>query len=218
MKFLDINEFKRLYTEGVWLIDTRPTQSFADGFIKGAISIPFNENFKDKLNDLVEDRQSLLLISTEVNAAPVSKAVALAGNFVLLGVLSLVHEEWNLSAKETDLLISIDVEEFAIDYNFDEFFLIDVRGAEAFEEEHLEHAENIALSDLEQTLTDMETNESYYICATNFEEAATAASVFKQNGFERVRVLDANFTDLKNTKLPFVIKKKDKTDSRFTNN
>lgn len=218
MQILDINNFRKLNTQGLRVVDTRPSRNFADGFIKGALSIPSGENFKEILHELIEEGQSLLLVSTESDVSAVSKSVTTSGSFTLLGILSSATETWNLSPKETDLLITIDADEFAIDYNFDEFFLIDVRSAEAFEEEHLEHSENIVLSDLEQTLTDMDSAESYYICATDFAEAVTAASVFKQNGFERIRVLDANFADLKNTKLPFLKKKKDKTDSRFSNN
>lgn len=218
MQSIGINEFRKLNAEGVWIIDTRSSEIFCNGFMKGAVSVPFDENFKDVLSELVEDGQSLLLIADIENAEAVTKALKTSINYEFLGILSSPMDDWMLTSRETDLLITIDVEEFAIDYNYDEFFLIDVRDAEQYVEVHLEHAQNIELNDLEQTLTDMETADSYYICGRNFTEATTAGSVFKQNGFERVRVVQADFVEFENTKLPFVKKKKEKTDSRFLNN
>lgn len=218
MQTIGINEFRQLNTEGVWVIDTRSSENFCNGFIKRAVSVPFDENFKHVLSELIEDGQSLLLIADIEIADAVTETLKTALNYKLLGILCAPKDSWELSSKETDLLITIDVEEFAIDYNYDEFFLIDVRDADQYLEEHLEYAQNIALNDLEQTLIDMETSGSYYICAANFREAVTAGSVFKQNGFERVRVIQADFLEFRNTKLPFVKKKKEKTNSRFLNN
>lgn len=218
MQTIELSEFRQLNTEGVWVIDTRASENFCNGFIRGAVSVPFGENFKDVLSELMEEGQSLLLIADEKNADAVLRLLKTSANFELLGILPASIDGLALTQKETDLLITIDAEEFAIDYNYDEFFLIDVRDAELYAEEHLEHAQNILLSDLEQILTDMEAADSYYVYANNFQEAVTAGSVFKQNGFERVRVVQADFTELKNTKLPSVKRKKEKTDSRFSNN
>ena len=200
------------------VIDARPSEIFCDGFVDESLSVPFNENFVAALQELVEDGQRVLIVADEKEIVPVAKALNYSGSAEVAGVLAGGFETWSANEKKIDMLITIDIDEFIIDYNFDEFFLIDVRTAEEFEQEHVEDSQNIALNDLEQLLIDLETSDNYYLYANTFSEAVTAGSIFKRNGFERVRVVMADYEALKKSKLPFFKKKKEKPDSKFSNN
>ena len=117
------------------------------------------------------------------------------------------------------MLITIDAEEFKIDFQYDEFFLIDVRSKEDFAKDHAEDAENIVLNDLEQILIEFEAGDSYYVYANTITEAVTAGSIFKKIGFNRVRAVAADYESIKKSGIPlFEQKKKDKSASKFSDN
>ena len=117
-----------------------------------------------------------------------------------------------------DLLVDIGIDEFEIDYKFDEFYLIDIRSEEDYELEHLEYAENIPLADLDTTLVDMNHNSAYYIYGNSASEATIAASIFKQFDFHKLRVITEGYELLKLSTIPITKKKKEKAGNFFSAN
>ncbi len=193
------------------IIDVRDPEVFCQGFIGESISIFPGDNFLVYINDLVSDEQQILFVADQDQLAALDKIIRGAGISNVAGYLGGGFDTWKNSERAIDLLIAIDAEEFALDYQFDEFFLVDVRAMEDFEKEHVEDAECIALSDLIQILPQLEISQSYYLYGQTRPEAVTAGSIFKQYGFQRVRVLLGEYEELKNTKIPFFVpKKKDK--------
>jgi rhodanese-related sulfurtransferase len=212
MNAIDIAQFKALATAGAIIIDTRTPEIFCDGFIEDSLSIPFNEGFISTLEELVTAEQKILLVTDAEQTNAVLKALKDSGNTSVEGYLTGGFEAWQNAGNKIDMLITVDADEFAIDYKFDEFYLIDVRPKEEFEKEHAEDAENIVLHDLEQILIDFETTDSYYVYGSTLQEAVTAGSVFRKIGFTRVRVVAADFETVKATGIPW-FKQKKKTDS-----
>ena len=218
MNILELNEFKELRSRGCVVVDTRKPDSYCDGFIKGSVSIFFGESFIDTYHELIEDEQKVLIVADESQSEEVARVIKGAGIQNINGFLGKGFEAWKASGERIDMLISIDAEEFAIDYQYDEFFLIDVRTKEEYDVEHIEDSENLTLTDIEQMLVDLEENKIYYVYGNAFEEALTAASLFKRNGFERVRVVSTSYEELKQTKIPFKNKRKENSSSGFSNN
>ncbi|MES2620503.1 MAG: rhodanese-like domain-containing protein [Bacteroidota bacterium] len=219
MKLIDIDEFKTLASGGYTIVDTRKPEIFTNGFLKGAISITFDENFISAFQELIEGEQKVLFIADEEVVPLVSKQLKAAGIQNVEGFLKGGFDASKVNGKLFDLLIAIDTEEFAIDYRFDEFYLVDVRPTEEFEKEHLEDAENVTLNDLEQLLVDLDPADSYYVYANSFAESVTAGSLFKKDGFERVKVVADSYENMKLAELPVVSPDKKKTPSdKFSNN
>lgn len=218
MNILDLNEFRELRSRGSVVVDTRRPEIYCDGFIKGSISVSFDENFINTYHELIEEEQQVLFVANDVETGEIAKAIKSAGIHNNNGFLKNGFEAWKASGERIDMLIGIDSEEFAIDYQYDEFFLIDVRTKEEYDAEHIEDSENLTLTDIEQMLVDLEENKIYYVYGNTFEEALTAASLFKRNGFERLRVVSSSFEELKQTKIPFKNKQKENSSSGFSNN
>jgi rhodanese-related sulfurtransferase len=218
MNLLVIDEFKDLQSRGHVVIDTRQPENFCDGFIKNSLSMQSNENFIATYQELVEDEQKALIVANENEISTIAKTLKNAGIQNVSGFLANGFETWKAAGEKIDMLISIEADEFAIDYLYDEFFLIDVRTKEEYELEHIEDSENLTLNDIEQMLVDLEESNIYYVYANTFAEALTAGSLFKRNGFERVRVVAASLEELKQTKIPFDKKKKENSPSGFSNN
>ena len=209
MSLLELNDFEKLRSENCMVIDTRPSEIFSEGFIKESVSVPLNESFIDTLNDFFQEEQPLLFLAEEKSEEELIKKLLEAGRSGTKGILKGGFYLWKNSGKKTDMLILIDADEFAMDYQYDEFFLLDVRNKEAFNEEHAEDAENILLAEIENALIEMDESALYYIYGDGISKSITAASFLKQSGFERVRVLNGSFGDLKKTNIPLIKKKKE---------
>ncbi len=217
MKQLEVSEFTDISLEGCVIVDVRKSEDFVNGFLKESISIPFDENFVNTFQELVESSQDVLFVADENDISAISAIVKNAGIGNVQGYLKGGIDISKMSAKTIDMLITIDAEEFVIDYRFDEFYLVDVRTAEEFENEHVEHAENITLNDLEQLLIDLDTAKSYYIYADSSAHAITAGSLFKQNGFNLVKIVAENFENIKASGISLVTKNK-KSSAKFSDN
>lgn len=219
MNAIEYNQFKELIAQGHLVVDTRKSEVFCESYIKGSVSIPFDENFIDAYDELTEPDQKILLVTEEAENAAIAKAIKAAGIENTEGFLAGGFDAWKNAHNKFDMLITIDEEEFKIDYQFDEFFLIDVRSKEEFAKDHAEDAENIALNDLEQILIEFEAGDSYYVYANTVTEAVTAGSVFKKIGFNRIRVVAADYETIKKSGIPlFVQKKKENSSSTFSDN
>lgn len=207
MKQIELTALPGLLKEGYLVVDTRPADVFADGFISGAVSVQYTENFLANLDEIINEQKAVLVVSP-ANIREVIKTVAGSGITNIIGYTEEGFEGPREAGINIDLLILIDADEFAMDYKHDEFYLVDVREEDLFEKEHVEDAENLPLANLEPALGDLEADASYYIYGDTTNQAVTAASLFKRQGFERVRTVNAGLEDLKNAGVPVFLKKK----------
>jgi rhodanese-related sulfurtransferase len=219
MKLIEPDEFVALSSQGYVIVDTRKSEVFSDGFYTGSISIPFNDDFIDSFQELIEDDEHTLIVAAEEDVAPLFKKIKAAGLANVYGYLKGGFDPTWAKNKFLDMLITIDPVEFQIDYRFDEFYLIDVRPADAFAKEHIEYAENLELIDLEQLLIDLDATKSYYVYADLAAQAITAGSLFKRSGFDLTKVVADTFDNIKATEIPLIIDNKKKTPStKFSKN
>jgi len=218
MQSFELNEFKALDLSGYALVDTRKSEIFADGFIEESVSIPFNDDFIDSLQELISNDQKVILITDQSEIPSVVKAVKSSGMANVKGYLAGGYEAWGNANNKFDMLITIDTAEFAIDYQFDEFYLIDLRPKEDFEKGHVEDSENIALAYLEPLLVEMEAGDSYYLYGDTAAQAITAASLLKRNGFQRVRPVAADYKDIEAAGIAMYKPKKKGSSSADHNN
>jgi rhodanese-related sulfurtransferase len=219
MKFLEPAEFLSLSSQGHVIVDTRKPEVFVDGFYSGSISIPFDDDFVANFQELVDSDQAVVLVAEEADAAAIFKKVKAAGLLNVQGILKGEFNEASIDNKLRDMIITIDAEELNIDYRFDEFFLVDVRTAEEFKEEHLEYAENIELADLESLVIDLEAAGSYYVYAGNIRDAVTAGSIFKLAGFDLIKVVADTYENIKATGIPLIVQnKKQSPSTKFSRN
>lgn len=209
MNAVQADALKALDTDEYLIIDTRKPEVFAEGFAQGAINIPFNELFTETLQYLPEEEAQILVIADEAEIPTVMRALKAAGIQGIEGYLNNGYNTWLDAGKLTDMLIAIEADEFKMDYQFDEFYLIDLRTADDFKTEHVEDAENIEMAELERTLTELSTEDSYYVYGETAQDAIIAASLFKRYGFERIRPIASNYTAVKESGIPVFVQKKD---------
>ena len=207
-----------MIADGAWVIDSRSSAIFVQGFLPSSFHIPVNDNFMEYAELLIEPDMKLILLSDPAQEALVSRNLLKTGFANLMGVIDGGYEEWISAGGENDLIIDISPDEFELDFNFDEFYLIDLRTEDQYEEEHLEYAENIPLYDLEEAIPNLDPEVMYYLYGNTFEDSAFAAALFKRGGFHKLRIVNEGYEALKKTKISVIKKKKTKTNSKFSAN
>ena len=218
MNQLTILEATTLLNGGAIIIDTRPSGLFVQGFIPASIHIPLSDHFKEYVELVLDPEYNVVVVAEAGKEEKACRDLAKTGVVMVAGYIDGGYEAWIASGGKSDLIIDIDMEEFGIDYKFDEFYLIDTRQDDDYEAEHLEHAESIPLSDLEENTSALDTSASYYIYGASFEDVVFAASILKRNDFHILRVVHASYQELKGGNIPIVKKKKPKNDSKFSDN
>lgn len=221
MQELSLADFRQLSSDGAIVIDCRGLEELSLGQVPGSVCVYFNETFFTRLAEVTDPDTNLLLVADAEQLPAIQKAVRSSGAGNIKGHLSGGFNTWADAALEIDILIFIEADELKMDYQFDEFYLIDVRNAEDFATERLEDAESIPLADLNQMLPDLESGNSYYVYGNTAFEAVTAGSLFKRNGFERLRIVADDYEKIKSVGIPlFAVKKKksDSTDSKSFDN
>lgn len=208
MNAVQVDALKALDTDEYLVVDTRPADIFAEGFAEGAINIPFNELFTESLQYLPEDDVRILVVTAEGETAPVMKALKAIGIQGIEGYLQDGYTTWKDAGKPIDMLIAIEADEFKMDYQFDEFYLIDLRTAAEYNAEHVEDSENIEMAELERTLAELSVEDSYYVYGNTAQDAVIAASIFRRYGFERIRPVMSDFAAIKESGIPVQTQKK----------
>jgi hydroxyacylglutathione hydrolase len=218
MNLLSIDQAKSLIADGARVIDSRPSAIFVQGLIPQSIYIPNTDGFLEYTELILEPDMKLVLLAESGHETAVSRNLLRAGFANLAGILDGGYEAWAGAGGARDLIIDITPEEFELDFNFDEFYLIDLRTEDQYEEEHLEYAENLPLSELEEAIPDLNPDVTYYLYGNTFEDAAFAASLFKRGGFHKLRAVNEGYEALKKTNIPVIKKKKNKPDPNFSAN
>lgn len=207
MQLLNTDKFYELYKRDVTVLDTRSPEQIWEGIIKNALVVPYASDFLHELQNVLSDGE-ILLLADEDKVAEVTNMLRGTGAYQIAGIMNGGFAAWHSSGYPIDILIGIDADEFAMDYHYDEFVLLDVRSAEEFRQQHIEYAAHIALGDLENMLCDMDANQLYYVFAGNVANTLTAGSLFKRAGFERVRLVKATLDEIKQQQVPVVTSKK----------
>ena len=114
MHKFELDEFRALDMAGYVIADTRKPEIFAEGFIEQSVSIPFNENFINNLEELISSDLSVIIVADESDIPAIVKAVKGSGMDNIKGYLAGGYNAWANAGHKFDMLISIDADEFAI--------------------------------------------------------------------------------------------------------
>jgi len=218
MNLLSIEETKTIIADGAWVIDSRPSAVFVLGLVARSIHIPNTDNFLEYAELILEPEIKIVLLTEPGQETAISRNLLKTGFANVVGILDGGYDEWIKAEGTKDLIIDITPEEFELDFNFDEFYLIDLRTEDQYEEEHFEYAENLPLSELEEAIPDLNPDVTYYLYGNTFEDAAFAASLFKRGGFHKLRAVNEGYEALKSTNIPVIKKKNTKSDPNFSAN
>jgi hydroxyacylglutathione hydrolase len=184
------------------IIDTRKPQDFRKGFIPNSINIGIDGNFATWVGTLVPSvKQELLIVADVGREEEVITRLARVGYDNALGFLKGGFNTWRESNKEIDHVNSITAEELANLIKTNEVNIIDVRKASEFQSEHLVEAVNAPLDFINDSMTKVDKDKTYYVhCASGYR-SMVFISILKARGYHQLVDITGGFNALKASNL-----------------
>ena len=190
---------------GAIVIDTRPAQTFKDGFIPNSINIGIKGDFAPWIGTLITDiEQEILFVADEENIDEIITRLSRVGYDNVIGYLKGGFEAWKNANKEIDTIESISAEEFAQRFEEAQGKLIvkDVRKQTEYTAEHVDEAMNIPLAVLSENMAEFSKSESNYIHCAGGYRSMMACSILKARGFDNVVDVAGGFGAIAKTNVP----------------
>lgn len=187
LKKLNISSFDQQIKQGATILDTRLTDAFEKGFVKGAINIALNGQFAIWAATLIDIHTPIVLVTEPGQEEESVTRLARTGFDNMLGVLEGGYESWKNSGKNIDMVISVEPDELEMDAKHSNITILDVRRKGEYDDLHIKDAQFITLQELPQQLDKLNKETDYYIHCAGGYRSMIAASILKKKGFERVR-------------------------------
>ncbi len=199
---LDPDEFEAVANEtSALLLDTRNAQLFAKGFIPNSINIGIDGSFAPWVGTLVPDiKQTLLVIAEEGREMEVITRLARVGYDHTIGYLNGGFSEWKNKGKEIDSIESIAVEKFASELEMDKNAnVLDVRKKSEHLSEHLIGSENLPLDYINEHLSELSKDKTYYVHCAGGYRSMIFISILKARGYENLIDIHGGFSAIKDS-------------------
>jgi len=196
---LNIREFEAAANETqALIIDTRNAETFAKGFIPNSINIGIDGNFATWVGTLIPSvKQELLIVADKGREEEVITRLARVGYDNALGYLKGGFNEWKTEGKETDEILSIDVDEFAKKMASEKLNILDVRKASEYYSEHIVDATNAPLDSINDSMTLIDKQKTYYVhCAAGYR-SMIFVSILRARGFRNLINIKGGFAEIK---------------------
>jgi hydroxyacylglutathione hydrolase len=199
MRPLSIAEFKELAKEA-WILDTRPSTVFPHGFVPDSISIGLDGRYAEWAGTLLPLQQPLILVTETGKEKESITRLARVGIDHILGYLDGGITTWNNAGEALDMIIDIEPDEFALDFQFDgKIEILDVRKIGEFDAGHLQGAQNLPLADLTDPLkiAMLEDDKNLYVHCAGGYRSVIAASLLKRHGYHNLRNVLGGYSKIK---------------------
>lgn len=200
MRALNAGDFEVVANEELPLVlDTRPAEVFAKGFIPNSVNIGLDSNFAMWVGEMVPDIKQAILLVTEPGKEEESIIrLSRVGYDNTIGFLQGGFDAWKAAGKEVDTVYRIDAPEFAKRYATKPI-VIDVRKKSEFDSEHVVDAINVPLNQISQQLAQFPKDKPFILHCAGGYRSMIAASILKQRGWENFVDVEGGFSAIKNT-------------------
>ncbi len=197
----DVNQF--IKDPDNCILDIRPTDDFANGFIAGSYFLPHTGFLADVLSIHDFSAFSSVIIIAEAPASePLVNAIFKALGNKVSGVFYPEGNDFWPPVEVRDMIIAIDPDELAMDLPFDDnLVLVDVRSALEYADGHIKDARHFPLEDLSDpaNIAMIPEEANIYLYCSNGQRSMLVASVFKIHGLHNLRVVNARWEDISAT-------------------
>lgn len=206
---LSIGAFKTKVKDGAWILDTRTSTTFTNGFVPDSISIGLDGRFAEWAGILLPFDQPLVLVTEAGKEKESAVRLARVGIDNVQGYLEGGYEAWADAGERTDMIVDIEPEELAMDIPHDpRLEVLDVRKPGEFDNGHVKGAVNMPLDTLRDPLNIAMINDDnnlYVHCAGGYR-SVIAASLLKRQGYHNLRNVLGGYGKIKDVKnMPVVI-------------
>ena len=195
-KALSPAEFEIVANETKALIlDVRNQADFAKGFIPNSINIGIDGSFAPWVGSLITDiKQELLLVTDEGREEETVIRLARVGYDFAIGYLKGGFEAWKSENREIDTINSIPASEFIDIYKKDSnVSILDVRKTGEFQSEHIVDAINLPLDYINDGISSIDKNKTYYVHCAGGYRSMIYLSILKSRGYENLINIESGY-------------------------
>lgn len=183
---------------GALILDTRDPQVFAAGFVPNAINIGIDGQFAPWVGAMIPDiKQEILLVTDEGREEEVITRLARVGYDFTIGFLKGGFAAWKKAGKETDEIQSISADQLADIARKADVNILDVRKKSEFQSEHLLNAENTALDFINESMSQIDKNKTYYVHCAGGYRSMIFASILRARGYSNLIDIKGGFKMIK---------------------
>lgn len=189
--------------ESALVLDVRPESDYIKGHIPNSIFIGLNGGFAPWVGALITDiKQPIILVVPEGKSAEAVTRLSRVGYDNTLGYLEGGLNAWKASGREIDTLESISAEEFAERAKNSEINVLDVRKDGEYQSSHLEIAQHFSLDVINNKMSEVNKDKTYYVHCAGGYRSVIAASILKARGFNSLIDIAGGFGAIQKTDLP----------------
>jgi len=199
---LSPDEFDVIANEANALVlDTRNAKTFGEGFIPNSINIGIDGSFSVWVGTLIPDiKQEILLITEHGREEEVITRLARVGYDHAIGYLQGGFDAWKYEGKEVDTIKSVSAEEFAeVETKNSKINILDVRKKSEYDSEHIVNAQNAPLDNINDKMSMIDQNKTYYVHCAGGYRSMIFASILKARGFNNLIDVDGGFSAITET-------------------
>jgi len=184
---------------GAIVLDVRHQRDFIKAHVPRSIFIGLNGSFAPWVGDLIKDiNQEILLIVPEGKLEEAITRLSRVGFDNVIGYLEGGIEAWIDAEKETDNMQSISADEFKSRIKANETNnIIDVRKESEYLSEHVVSAENFPLSNLNNHLAELPTEDDFFVHCAGGYRSVIASSILKSRGIHNLIDVAGGFKSIK---------------------
>ncbi len=198
---LSIEEFKsKMKEDKTFILDTRISTVFTEGFIPNSISIGLEGRFAEWAGNLLPFDQSILLVTEPGKEKESIIRLARVGYEKFEGYLAGGYTAWVEAGEKYDMIVDVEADELAMDIPFDpNLVVIDVRKETEYADGHVSVAINIPLNDLidPASMANLEDTHNMYVHCAGGYRSVIALSLLKRQGFHNLRNVIGGFQQIK---------------------
>jgi len=173
------------------LFDLREKEDFRDGFSKGAINVPYNDQFIQFIGWYIDFKQPMTVIVDPIKSEQLQKDLASIG----YDGLELIIPSDEVSSLVDDSYETISPEKFVQSHLNDS--ILDVRTSKEYNVEHLDSVEHIHFGTLRTADVPFEKDKQLFVHCQSGVRSAMAVSILKVRGFTNVINVDKGFIGIK---------------------
>ncbi len=195
-KALNPSEFEVIANEtSALILDVRKSSDFSQGFIPNSINIGIDGSFAPWVGSLIPDiKQQILLITDAGREEEVVIRLARVGYDFAIGYLNGGFDAWKDAGKEIDTIHSIPAVDFVELYKKDKNVnILDVRKDGEFKAEHIVEATNLPLDFINEGMSEIDKNKTYYVHCAGGYRSMIYVSILKSRGFENLINVESGY-------------------------
>lgn len=179
---LTATEFSAFVNKGTTIIDARPKQKFASGFLPGSINIQGNNSFANWCGWFLQYDEDFVLIADDDQIDDLTRKLMRIG----LDNLSGYVNDPMLAGVPLQTVESIAAEELDAVADNPGYQLIDVRAATEFNAGTIGDAKHVFLGTIEDNLHKINPDSTVVVFCQAGDRSSIGYSILKKNGFNKV--------------------------------